>query len=155
VAKLTESVLVSTSLKEAWDVYFESRTWAAWVDGFQRVESSAGYPQEGGTLVWHSTPAGRGRVTERVLEHSPRTRHRIAFEDPESRGELLTELAVEGEAVRVRATLNYELARGGPLAKVTDRLFVRGQVRDSLRRTLARFKHEAEDAAGLEAAQPD
>ncbi len=151
MAKLTESLLVEASLKEAWDFYFEPRTWGSWVDGFKEVESTAGdYPREGGTLVWRSTPAGRGQVTETVLEHAPRTRHRIEFSDPESEGELLTELAIEGEATRVRLTLTYRLAGSPVLGAITDRLFVRGQVRSALRRTLARFKHEVEEAAGFE-----
>jgi hypothetical protein len=148
VARLTESLLVRASLKEAWDFYFEPRGWAAWVDGFQEVESVAGdYPRVGGTLVWRSTPAGRGRVTERVVEHSPRTRHRIEFSDPESAGELLSEFGIEGDATRVRLTLSYRLPGNRLLAAVTDRLFVRGQVRRALQRTLLRFKHEAEEAA--------
>jgi hypothetical protein len=147
VAKLTESLLVRASLKEVWDFYFEPRGWPAWVDGYARVERSEGYPEVGGSLVWRSNPAGRGTVTERVLEHAPRTRHRIEWSDPESAGELLTEFAVEGEAVRVRLTLDYGLARRGPFAWLTERLFVRGQVKRSLQRTLLRFKHEAEEAA--------
>ena len=146
MARLTESVLVDASLKEVWDEYFDPRGWPAWVDGFVSVERSAGYPEVGGTLVWRSKPAGRGTVSERVLEHSPRTRHRIEWSDPQSAGELLSEFAVEGEAVRVRLTLDYRLARGGPFARLTEWLFVRGQVRRSLQRTLLRFKHEAEEA---------
>jgi hypothetical protein len=147
VATRTDSVLVSVSLKEAWAFYFEPRGWPAWVDGFELVESADGYPQVGGELVWRSIPAGRGRVAERVLEHAPRTRHRIAFSDPESAGEQLTEFGVEGEATRVRLTLEYSLERSGPFAVFTDRLFVRGQIRAALRRSLLRFKHEAEEAA--------
>jgi hypothetical protein len=155
VAKLTESLLVSASLKEAWDTYFEPRTWASWVDGFQEVESVADrYPHEGGTLVWRSTPAGRGRVTETVLEHSPRTRHRIRFADPESQGELLSEFGIEGESTRVRLTLTYRLPGNRVLGAVTDRLFVRGQVRSALQRTLVRFKHETEQAAHSDAGAP-
>ena len=150
MAKLTESVLVSASLKEVWDLYFEPRSWASWVDGFQDVETvSDDYPQESGMLVWRSTPAGRGRVTETVLEHSPRTRHRIHFSDPESEGELLSEFGIEGEATRVKLTLAYRLPGNRAVAAITDRLFVRGQVRNALRRTLLRFKHEAEELAHL------
>ena len=46
--------------------------------------------------------------------------------------------------MRVRLTLDYRLARGGPFAWLTERLFVRGQVRRSVQRSLLRFKHEAE-----------
>ncbi|MGZ8676401.1 MAG: SRPBCC family protein [Solirubrobacterales bacterium] len=147
MATLTESLLVEASLAEAWDFYFEPRGWPAWVDGFQAIESSADYPDPGGTLVWRSTPAGRGTVRERVVEHNPRRGHRIEFSDPESSGELLTVFAIEGEATRVTMTLEYRLARGGPFAWLTERLFVRGQVRGSLQRSLLRFKHEAEEAA--------
>ena len=148
MAKLTESLLVKASLKEAWDFYFEPRYWASWVDGFQEVESVDGdYPHEGASLVWRSTPAGRGTVSETVLEHAPRTRHHIRFSDPESEGELVSEFGIEGEATRVRLTLTYRLPGNRALAAFTDRFFVRGQVRNALRRTLLRFKHEAEEAA--------
>jgi hypothetical protein len=153
VAKLSESLLVKASLKEVWDLYFEPRSWAAWVDGFQEIESvAADYPQEGGTLVWRSTPAGRGHVTETVLEHAPRTRHRIRFSDPESEGELRSEFGIEGDATRIRLTLSYRLPGNRVLGAITDRLFVRGQVRNALRRTLLRFKREAEEAAHFERA---
>ena len=84
----TESVLVGTSLKQAWDFYFEPSGWPAWVDGFGRVESAQGYPEQDGALAWSSVAAGRGSVRERVIAHEPRTLHRISFCDPESTGEL-------------------------------------------------------------------
>lgn len=141
---------MGASLAETWDFYFEPRGWTAWVDGFAGIESSAGYPEEGSTLVWRSNPAGRGTVSERVLEHRPRRLHRIEFSDPESAGTQLTRFEVEGEGTRVTIRLEYALASGGVFAAVTDRLFVGGQVRKSLQRTLLRFKHEAEEAAHFE-----
>jgi uncharacterized membrane protein len=144
MSRVTESLLVDASLKEVWDLYFDPARWRSWVDGFAAVERSDGYPEVDGTLIWRSNPAGRGTVTERVVEHSPRTRHRIEWSDPESSGELLSEFGVEGDSVRVRLTLDYRLPRGGPFAWLTERLFVRGQVRRSLQRSLLRFKHEAE-----------
>jgi uncharacterized membrane protein len=151
VAKVSDSVLVHASLAETWDHYFDPRGWTLWVDGFAAVETSDRYPQEGSTLVWRSTPAGRGTVSERVLVHEPRRLHHIAFSDPESHGELLTRFAVEGSGTRVAVELSYGLARGGPLAAITERLFVRGQVRGSVRRTLERFKHEVEELAEVSA----
>ena len=143
---LTESVLVAAPLAETWEFYFRERTWPAWVDGFRTVESSAGYPEAGGSLVWRSGPAGRGEVRERVIEHSPRTLHRIEFADPESSGELTSRFSVEGEGrTRVELSFSYELRGGGPFAAVTDRLFVRSQVRKALQRTLDRLRHEIED----------
>ncbi|HEY8001383.1 MAG TPA: SRPBCC family protein [Solirubrobacterales bacterium] len=152
MATLTESVLVQASLAETWGYYFEPSGWPAWVDGFNAVESASGYPDEGGTLVWRSTRAGRGTVRERVLAHEPRKLHRIAFEDPESSGELTTRFAVEGESTRVTLELTYALAGSGVFAWLTERLFVRSQVAKSLLRTLARFRLEAEELAELNAA---
>jgi hypothetical protein len=145
VANVSESVLVGASLADAWGYYFEPSGWPAWVDGFGSVESADGYPETGGTLVWRSTPAGRGTVRERVVAHEPRTLHRISFADPESSGELTTRFEVEGEGTRVTLELEYSLANTGVFAWLTDRLFVRGQFRQSLRRTLARYRLEAEE----------
>ena len=145
MAELKESVLVGGSLADVWGFYFEPSGWPAWVDGFHAVQFADGYPEAGGTLVWRSTPAGRGTVTERVIVHEPRTLHRIAFSDPESSGELTTRFAIEGEGTRVTLELDYRLPSSGPLAWLTERLFVRGQMRGSLQRTLARLRVEAEE----------
>ena len=147
MGRATASVAIAASLAETWNHYFDSRGWPSWVDGFQSAEAAEGYPEEGGTLRWRSVKAGRGVVSERVLEHEPRRRHRIAFSDPESEGELLTEMAIEGEGTRVTLTSDYRLPRRGPFAWLTDRLFVRSQVQGSLQRTLLRFKHDAEEIA--------
>jgi uncharacterized membrane protein len=145
----SQSILVDASLAETWDHYFDLRGWPAWVDGFKAVEAADGYPEEGGTLRWRSVGAGRGQVSERVLEHEQRRRHRIAFEDPQSAGELETTFAIEGDGTRVTLTVDYRLPRGGPFAWLTDRLFVRGQVARSLGRSLLQLKHEVEEIRDL------
>jgi hypothetical protein len=150
VSKVSESVVVVASLAEVWDYYFEPRGWPAWVDGFGRTETSAGYPEAGGSLRWRSIPAGRGEVTEHVLEHEPRRLHRVAFRDPESAGELRTTFEIAGQGTAVTLELEYRLRKRGPFAWLTDRLFIRSQVRGSLARTLARLKLEVEDVAGAE-----
>ena len=147
---VAESVHVGASLAEVWGLYFDPSTWPAWVDGFGSVESSAVYPEQGGTLRWRSTPAGRGVVEERVLEHEPRRLHRIAFSDPESEGELQTRFEIEAEGegeagTRVGQEMTYRLRDAGPLARLTDVLFIRSQMRRSLRRSLERFRVEAEE----------
>jgi len=153
VGKAAESVLIEASAAEVWSIYFEPGTWPAWVDGFGAVDSAEGYPEQGGTLRWHSTPAGRGHVAERVLEHSPRTRHRIAFSDEESEGELTTTLelvsAGEGEnpATQVTQTIEYSIRGGGPLGSLTDYLFVRPQIQRSLGRSLERLRREVTELA--------
>jgi hypothetical protein len=146
VSRVSESALIQASLAEVWSYYFEPRGWPAWVDGFASVEASDGYPDEGGSLRWRSIPAGRGEVIEHVLEHESRRLHRVAFRDPESAGELRTAFAIEGEGTRVTQDLDYRLKKGGAFAWLTDRLFIRSQMRGSLRRSLARLKLEVENA---------
>jgi hypothetical protein len=150
VSKVSQSVAAAASLAEVWDYYFDPRGWPAWVDGFGRTETSAGYPEAGGSLRWRSIPAGRGEVTEHVLEHEPRRLHRVAFRDSESAGELRTTFEIAGQSTVVTQELDYRLRRRGPFAWLTDRLFIRSQVRGSLARTLARLKLEVEERAGAE-----
>ena len=151
MGEITESVGIEASLAETWDYHFDPRGWPAWVDGFQAVTSSEGYPDEGGTLRWRSTPAGRGEVSERVLDHIPRNLHRVAFSDPQTEGELRTSFRIEGDGTRVEQTLSYRLRARGPFAWATDRLFIRSQQRRSVQRTLERLKHEVEEVAHLSA----
>jgi uncharacterized protein YndB with AHSA1/START domain len=150
VPTVEESVQVRASLAETWALYFEPSIWPAWVDGFTRVESSEGYPERGGTLRWRSTPAGRGVVEERVLEHEPRRLHRIAFSDPESEGELLTRFAIattpdSEQGTRVRQELAYRVRDAGVLTRLTDVFFIRPQIARSLHRSLEHFRAEAEE----------
>jgi hypothetical protein len=119
------------------------------VDGFKAVESAEGYPEPGGTLRWRSTPAGRGSVSERVLDHEPRTKHRIQFADDYSEGELTTVFGIEGEKVRVTQECEYTLRRSGAFGPLTDLFFVRPQIRRSLQRSLGRLKLDAEELASL------
>jgi Polyketide cyclase / dehydrase and lipid transport len=155
MSTVSESVVVDASLAEVWDYYFDPRGWSAWVDGFARVQGSDGYPEAGGSLRWSSIPAGRGEVTEHVLEHEPRRLHRASFRDPATAGELRTTFAIEGEGTRVAQQFDYRLRRRGPFSWLTDRLFIRSQMRESLRRSLARLKLEVEEiSAGSSSASP-
>ncbi len=153
MSEVAAEVEIPAPLAEVWDLYFDPERWRTWVDGFARVSSSDGYPEEGGTLVWESTPPGRGRVAERVLEHEPRRLHRISFRDPSTEGNLETRFemvaAGEGErATRVTQELGYRLLERGPLSAVTDLLFIRSQMRQSLQRSLADLRGEALSGAG-------
>ena len=147
MAKVEAAVEIEAPLAEVWDLYFDADRWPAWVDGFAAVVAADGYPEPGGELVWRSTAAGRGQVRERVLAHEPRSLHRIEFEDPESRGTLETRFAIvaagEESRTRVAQRLSYRLTGGGPLAPITDFLFIRSQMRGSLERSLGALRLEA------------
>jgi uncharacterized protein YndB with AHSA1/START domain len=147
MAKVEASVEIPAALAEVWDLYFDRDRWPAWVDGFAAVVSAAGYPKPGGELVWRSTAAGRGQVRERVLDHEPRSLHRIEYEDPESRGRLATEFAIvpggDERMTSVTQRLEYEIEGGGILSPVTDLLFIRSQMRRSLERSLGALRLES------------
>jgi len=144
VSEVSETIAIESSLAEVWDAYFDQSGWRRWVEGFASVESESGYPERGGTLRWRSNPAGRGVVTERVLDHEPRRRHRISFSDPESEGELETTFEIRGESVSVTQRTAYKVLHPGILGPLTDYLFVRRQVAGSLARSLNHLKHELE-----------
>ena len=144
MGKVSEELLVPAPLADVWDLYFERRTWPSWVDQLRTVVSTAeGYPETGGTLVWKSGPAGRGTVHERVLEHEHRRLHRIGFKDESSEGEQTTTFSMKGQGTLVHIDLVYGLLHAGPLGPITDRLFIRSQMRRSLVRTLTGLRAEA------------
>ena len=133
----------------ALELWTDVRRWPSFVEGFARVrEASEDWPAEGAKLVWESIPAGRGRVTERVVESGDRSFVTEVF-DQSLHGTQRATFEPAGDGTRVEVELEYELSAGGPLRGLSDVLFIRRALRDSLRRTLARFAVEAEDEAGL------
>jgi hypothetical protein len=124
--------------------------WPTFVEGFARVlERSPEWPAAGARVVWESKPSGRGRVTEKVMEgEGPDRFVTMVFE--ERLNGTQTFRVVESEAgSRAELSLEYRLAKWGPLSAVADAIFIRRAIRDSLRRTLYRFAVEAEEEAGL------
>jgi hypothetical protein len=123
--------------------------WASFVEGFARLlERSGNWPGEGAQVVWESTPEGRGRVTEKVLERGTSAFATQVFDDS-IHGRQVLRVLEDAEGSRVQLELEYELAKPGGLGAVTDLLFIRRAQRDSLARTLRRFRVEAEEEAGL------
>jgi hypothetical protein len=124
--------------------------WATFVEGFARViEQDPAWPGEGSRLVWESVPAGRGRVTEKVLRGAAAERFATQVFEERLVG-LQTFRAAESDAgSRVELSLEYTLTKYGPLGGLADAIFIRRALRDSLRRTLSRFAVEAEEEAGL------
>jgi hypothetical protein len=123
--------------------------WPTFVEGFARIlERSQEWPAPGAKLVWESSPGGRGRVTERVVEHGTGRFATQVFEAALTGTQSLS-AGEDAEGARLELTLEYELSKYGPLRSIADRVFIRRALRDSLRRTLRRFAVEAEEDAGL------
>ena len=123
--------------------------WPSFVEGFARLlESDARWPAPDSRVVWESRPAGRGRVTEKVIESAADRIATMVFEDRLA-GRQTLRVAPAPAGAAVQLSLEYTLTKYGPLGALADALFVRRAIRDSLRRTLFRFAIEAEEEAGL------
>jgi Polyketide cyclase / dehydrase and lipid transport len=131
-------------------LWADTTRWPTFVEGFARVvEQDPAWPSEGSRLVWESIPAGRGRVTEKVVRGAAADRFATQIFEERLMG-VQTLRAAESEAgSRVELSLEYTLTKYGALGGVADAIFIRRALRDSLRRTLARFAVEAEEEAGL------
>ena len=125
--------------------------WPSFVEGFARlVEQRGEWPSVDSRVVWESGPGGRGRVTEKVVEHAPRRFSTVVYEErlAGTQTALFEPSQTEGHTI-MRVQLEYELVDAGPFSGLTDVLFIRGALRDALRRTVRRYAVEAEDQAGL------
>jgi hypothetical protein len=134
---------------EALALWADVERWPSFVEGFaRRLELSPDWPARGARVVWESKPGGRGRVTETVTENEPDRFSTQVFEDALIGTQTLRAVPATGGA-EIQLTLDYQLAKYGPLAGVADAIFIRRALRDALRRTLFRFGIEAEEEAGL------
>jgi hypothetical protein len=123
--------------------------WPSFVEGFaRRLELAPDWPSKGARVVWESTPEGRGRVTETVVEHGADRFSTQVFEEA-LMGTQTMRVAPAPDGAEVEVSLEYELVKYGPLSGVADAIFIRRALRDALRRTLFRFRIEAEEEASL------
>jgi hypothetical protein len=130
-------------------LWSDTERWPSFVEGFARVlERSGEWPAEGSTLVWESSPGGRGRVTEKVVTRAPDRFATQIFEEALAGTQRFT-VAEDAGGSRILLELEYRLLRYGPLGAIADAIFIRRALRDALRRTLRRFAVEAEEDAGL------
>ena len=130
-------------------LWTDTDRWPTFVEGFARVlERSGAWPAKGARVVWESTPEGRGRVTEKVVESGPGRFATRVLEEALSGTQALN-AGEDAEGTRVELALEYELSKYGRLSAVADAIFIRRALRDALQRTLRRFAVEAEEEAGL------
>jgi hypothetical protein len=151
--KTRAQITIPGRISEAEALWYDTRRWPMFVDGFKHVASGQdGWPQEG-SLVWDSVPDGRGRVLERVVSYEPRAGQTVRVEDEKITGTQTVSFvaAPSGDGVEVTLELDYDLKQrqGGPLFSVVDAIFIRPRQREALARTLHRFARElAADRAG-------
>jgi hypothetical protein len=128
---------------EAEAVWYDPQRWPAWVDGFGHLAKLEGdWPGVGARAVWDSKPGGRGRVVERVRAYEARVGQTLDVEDEQLRGSQRVAFSPSPDSVEVTLELEYELKQRNALTPLTDALFIRRALRDSLKRSLARFSRE-------------
>lgn len=135
-------------IAEAEALWYDRNRWPAFVDGLKHVHAVEGpYPNPGARVVWDSFPGGRGRVVERVVAYESRSGQELDVEDEVIRGRQRVRFAVgEHSTVHVGLELEYEIKAASVFTPVTDLLFIRRAQRESLQRTLLRFRRELEAA---------
>jgi len=143
MSRAVASITVPGLASGAEELWYDPHRWAAWIDGFGHVARLEGdWPHAGARLLWDSPPKGRGRVSETVTAYEPRTGQTLEVEDGRLYGTQSVRFEPEAGGVRITLALEYRLKDRKPLTPLVDRLFVRRQLTDSLRRTLTRFGHE-------------
>jgi hypothetical protein len=135
------------SVHEAERVWYDTGRWPRFIDGLEAVDDVApNWPGVGARISWHSGPAGRGRVFERVVGYELLDGQEVEIEDDSIRGTQRVSFVPAGESVTVDLSLSYELKRRSPLMALVDLLFIRRAMRTSLSYTLHRFGAELEAA---------
>jgi hypothetical protein len=131
------------TVSEAERRWYDTERWSHWVDGLERVvEVRDGWPGVGASVVWESGPAGRGRVTERVIAHESLRGQAVEVADDSIRGRQTVTFIAAGSRVRVALALEYELVNRWLLSPLVDLLFIRRAMAASLDATLSRFAVE-------------
>src|SRR5436853_962854 len=132
-----ESIAIDVAPDRAFDLWTDVNRWPTFVDGFGgagRVDGE--WPGLGSKVVWNSKPHGRGRVTEKVVRSD--APHRLETEIFEQRLNGVQSAGFElddGGRTVFELALDYRLTGAGMLAALTDFLFIRRAIRDSLGRT--------------------
>jgi hypothetical protein len=143
VGRVRASVVVPGLTSEAEALWYDTTRWPSFVDGLHHIARLEGdWPHAGARVLWDSPPGGRGRVQERVSAYVAREGQTVAVEDEKIHGtQRVTFTPTEG-GVTVALELEYTLKEQRPGMAFVDLLFIRRPQRESLQRTLRRFRTE-------------
>jgi len=147
MGRVRAEVEVAVLASEAEELWYDTNRWPTFVDGLAHVAKVEGdWPHGvGARVLWDAKVDGRGRVDERVVAHEARVGQTVAVEDEKISGTQRIEFHPTEHGCRIVLALDYRLKMDKPVATVID-LFARRPMRDSLKRTLARFRRELEVA---------
>jgi uncharacterized membrane protein len=143
MGRVKAEVTVAALASAAEELWYDTNRWPTFVDGLAHVAKVEGDWPRAGRVLWDTKVDGRGRVDERVTSHEARVGQTVGVEDEKITGTQRVEFHPTGGGCRIVLSLDYRLKMDGPQSFIIDR-FARRPMRDSLKRTLARFKRELE-----------
>jgi Polyketide cyclase / dehydrase and lipid transport len=143
MGRVRASIAIPALASEAEALWYDSTRWPTFIDGLHHVARMEGdWPHEGARVLWDSNPGGRGRVQERVTAYAAREGQTLEVEDEKIRGTQRVTFTPTETGVTVTLELRYEVKDARPAMPLVDLLFIRRPQRDSLMRTLSRFRTE-------------
>jgi hypothetical protein len=143
MGRIRAEVNVSALASVAEELWYDTARWPTFIDGLAHVSKVEGDWPRDGRVLWDAKVDGRGRVDERVVEHEARVGQTVSVEDEKITGTQRVEFHPTDDGCTVVLILDYRLKLDTPQRQVID-LFARRPLRDSLKRTLARFRRELE-----------
>ena len=143
MSRVRASIQVPGLASEAEALWYDTTRWPTFIDGLHHVARVEGdWPHAGARVLWDSSPGGRGRVQERVTAYAAREGQTLDVEDEKLRGTQRVTFTPADDGVVVALELSYELKEARPGMALVDLLFIRRPQRESLQRTLRRFRTE-------------
>jgi hypothetical protein len=143
MARVRASIVVPGLASEAEELWYDTTRWPSFVDGLHHIARLEGdWPRQGARVLWDSQPGGRGRVQERVTSYVARGGQTLDVEDEKLRGTQRVGFTPLEDGVMVALELTYSLKEQRPGMALVDLLFIRRPQRESLERTLRRFRTE-------------
>jgi hypothetical protein len=138
IASVTRTVPVAPAVAER--CWYDTDGWAAWVEGLEEIVAVKGdWPHAGSSVSWRSAPAGRGRVTERVVLFDPGGGHTADVQDDSIRGRQSVTFEPADAGVSITLRLQYDIRAASLITPLVDALFVRRAMKASLGHTLEQF----------------
>jgi hypothetical protein len=143
MGRVRASIDIPALASEAEALWYDTTRWPTFIDGLHHVARLEGdWPLEGARVLWDSNPGGRGRVQERVTAYAARDGQTLEVEDEKISGTQRVTFTPTDRGVTVTLDLRYDVKDPKPGMPVVDLLFIRRPQRDSLLRTLRRFRTE-------------
>ena len=143
MGRVRASIVVPCLASQAEELWYDTTRWATFVDGLHHIARLEGeWPAPGARVLWDSSPGGRGRVQERVTSYVARGGQTLDVEDEKLRGTQRVGFTPLEDGVMVALELTYSLKEQRPGMALVDLLFIRRPQRESLERTLRRFRTE-------------